>query len=1205
MTPEKLRALLKDCTKGGTLTLPADRLGDGTAARLLRVWLGGSLVVGDLRSEDGPGGAVVLSGTMTVLRVADQPVTGLEIGLKNGEPTLHLPFALPVTWRFGQSFGGLAGTDLDKLAWRKPPAFLFTSHQRSAHGGGPVLAPGLTFLSTATELPRRLTGLIRLLEVGEGTFRLSGPVLPGPAGVDDDLDLTAPLVRLRSPAKEVEAIDGSFHLAAGSCTKTASDALPGESYELRLVAALRIGPRTGIVLSAPTSNPAKGLTFIADTLPTMGRDALAGWNGTADAMKRLKDGFGIGRTVRLSGLALHLDPSRLGKGPAAALTRLTARVSPAQAASWQLVDGRLVLQNVGADLSAEYPLAKSGPPRSTTVTGTGELLIPGSTALQARAVIPPGEFSLTLAKGAALPVKDVVRFFSPDTNVDQLPGLVVTTLRATAKAKEFSFEAGVGGDWRFGVAGAEMVLDKAVLKVDYGKGTGYAKGSRFTGELSARARMGPAGGGTRAVSFDAALRFPGRFAIGGELADLRLERLLAALLGEQAPQLPPGLTVALVKPQVELTVGPTGLADGGTAPAGPPTAYDLVLRTRAQVGSAQFTCFGRAGRDSTGALFAAALWYPGTWSPADVTAWRRALGDALKGIAFQDAGFAVCTRDGIKPTGDKLPDTVPKELERGVTFFGRVRFGGVLAPLSKLFSDGGGVPVRALIASSIGDTTFVAEVAQGNAVIKGLGPLKLALTPVHMKAALRTSLAFSVPTVTGTPQPLVLTAGGMLSLKNPAFRIFLVLNAAATEAAGRGDPAAVAFALDAPVDRPSTGHLAPGLDPGLRKVCLEPAKWEKPPEDGPLWRDALGIRHLDVAHFYVEAGYAASGGLTLGMGGKIKVGRASLVLDVHGGYAGEPYVDVFRFSLLATAGAGRKQLAPSRTGVSLWDILRTFAPDASAPAWLKAVLDGIVLRELQVVFVAKDKEWQSPPPLKEKWGPGLAARGDVDIFGVNWRFALGVAPEGIHAANAIDKPVVVGSVLRIHGANERTGPSYFLDTRQIQKNDPERRIFHLAAGVKLLGAHANVRIELRPTGWYFLWRADLVLLRSQVQCTYRDGRLQASASLYLDLTVRLAKDIPVGKGITIPKGQVGVRVSAAAAFAIDGRGCAASLTATCTVELGLGSLNFPLNAAFSIGRWEDIPSYLLKNPDVLFKDVAKGLKDFIKNCALTKAAQSL
>ncbi|MFD0268010.1 hypothetical protein ACFVGY_15725 [Streptomyces sp. NPDC127106] len=1176
---ERLRAIVTEHTEGGTLTLPADRLGTGPAADLIHTWWDGTLTVGGLSRQDPKNGPIRISGRAGLLKVDDRPVSGVEFGITDGAPTLLFPFPLPVAWTWATSFPKLAGSGLNALAWQAEPVLFLTSHPRQATQGRPKLAPGLTFHSPQTKLPHHLTDLAELLGISGAVFGLTGTV----AKTADD-----PQIQLRSPGRELGALGASFHLWGGS--------RPEGRYELRLGAELRIDTRTGVVLSAPADGLAKTVTLRADALPAeVTAGSLAKWDGTGEAAGRITGkGFALGKTVRLTEVSLDLDPAELKKGPGAAVSALRVKLTAGPDAGWKLAGGVLTLSRVGAEFTVERPLAKSNPPRNATARGTARLDLYDVAALTAEASFPPGTFTLKLPDDEPIRLKQAVERLCPGAQVNSLPELTVSKLDATADKDGLSLDAVVEGEWKFGVGPAWMTLTEAKLSLARGKPQGKEPsdgGRKVSGELTAKATLG-INGSRGEVALDARVALPGTFGLKGEFKDLTVDKLLRALTEQADIPLPGGFPeITLPEARAELTVGKG--AGGGSSSSGTPTAYDLVLDAKAVIGkNTSFRCIGRAGRDSAGkALFAAALWTDKPWSPAEVAVWNEGLKEALSGITFTRAGFAFATRDGVKPGGEKLPAALPEELSKGVTLFTEVRLTGVLKPVAELFDDKGGLALRAHLAGEIARSEFVLEAPRSR--IQGMGALTLTLKPAELTAALFTQLTFSVKNTDGSTHQLLLTAGGRLSLGKQEFSLFLVLQGGTGSTAGTAE--LLAYALDSPVSYalPSTyGRL---IEPGVRQAGAELVALSEPPTTSPAWHDAFGVKGLDVDAFYVQVDVGAQSGLGIGMGGRIRLGGARLALDAHGGFKGAPYIDVFRFSLDTATGDEDR-------GVTLWEILVQLAPEAHHADWLKPLLNGIRLYQLVVVFVAKGTTWQSPPPLKESWDPGFSTKGHVNLFGIDWRFELSVAPTGIHAFSSMDKPIVLGDVLTISSADGRKGPSYQLDTRSITDGSPARKtLLHLDARVRLLGADIAAKIDLGASGWTFQLAASIhSVLKTAVSCTLDDKGLTATAGLSLNFVV----DLPTAIG-PLPKGKIGVALDASVTLAVTTTSCTAALHAKCQAFFGPASIDFHLNAGFGVASWADFEKYLKANPDVLFAEVGKGIWQKIENCALKTAAGKL
>ncbi|GAB2712580.1 hypothetical protein GCM10010442_36110 [Kitasatospora kifunensis] len=1179
---------------------------------------------------------MVVHGTLTItgLGLSDQQVDGIEFGLDPVDhgPTLYLPLTLPADWTFATSFPATEGSDLAALAFPAPPALLLTSAARPARDGYSALDPGLTFHAAQVTDPQQLGSLAALLRPRPGTLTLTGPVLRRPAKGPGDEARTD--IALRSTPQPDAAFSASFTLWAGSREDGANGSAVG--YGLRLAADLVLGKAVGATISAPLPSGGAALTLSADRLPErLTTGDLAAWNGTGAAVHQLVDqeGFALGDFVRLTGITAAIDPAAFAKGGlAAALAQVSATVETMPGTTWPILGDDLALTGVGATLTVTNPLQ---PSRAAKVTGHGDFTVAGNVSLHATAEIPPGTFRLSLDESTPAELRDVLQHFLPHADLTGVPDLTLKKFSGTATPKKGAYEvdASVSSDWHIDVGAARVTLTEAGLELareggEGSKGAGVVRrpggaggaavpgngGSRTTGTLSAKAELGPATGGNGSVvKFSAKWTIPGAFELDGTFPDLDLTALLKSLACQAEVPLPEGLPqVSLLQPAVTLRLGS---ALSGQSAAG--KSYELAVSTTAAFDAAQLTFFGKAARTAEGGtLFAAAFWQQDwVWSPGKVSTWAPVLG-FLDDISFVQSGLAVSSADGVAvDAGTEAPDTLPATLDKGLTFFTELGLTGPLAPLRVLFEDANGIRLTARLTTPVQESEFTASIAEQK-TREGFGGLTLAFRPAQREVSLQTSWNFSVPAVGSAPATLLqFVAGG--ALKGTEFHLFLVLKPAGSAAqavpAGRPAPHQLAYALRSSGHTLLTADPVPGADGGLvhearphrdsasrsadsllRNTASRLAGLADPPPDAdrPTWQNAFGVEGFDVHYFYLQIGYGTGTGFTLGAGGSVVIGEATLDLDIEGGFEPEPFVTVFRFDL-GTVHQG--------AGISIWDLLAVLT---TPPSWL-AFLKQIVLHELAICVVTAPGGWTNPVT-HEEWKQGFYAKGDIDFFGNNWRFEVNVSDDGLYAYSNIAQPLKLADVLTFSDASGTKGPQYLLDTRGIRTGHLPAKIFYLSGKLALLGLSGlTIEAQLGNEGFAFTIAADLLdILHGDLSCTLDRTGLKASADVKLGFDVRIPRGVVLG-GIPIPAGDlVGIHAQGGFDLTIDGNGVDLHLTMSCDAYLlDVRLVQFDFAQQFTIGKWGDIVSWLQNNPEKLFESLGEGIWDALKDCATTTAAQ--
>ncbi|MER5770270.1 hypothetical protein [Streptomyces sp. NPDC001985] len=1191
----ELQALLDRHTTGDTLTLAAADLGSGPAAALIATWLDDrTLTLGALHREDHPDtGTVVVGGELGALGITGARVTGAEFGLDpvNQDPTLFLPLPTPGGWTLPVSFPDTGGSDLAGLAFGdRPPELLLTSVPRPARDGRPALGRGLTLHAPVVRDPAPLGPFAGLVRRTGTDLSLTGPVARRPVGAEVVTDIA-----LRSVPEPSADLGGDFSLWAGS-----SGERPPLAYGLRLAADVVLAEGVGASLSAPVPAAGSEIVLAVDTLPDgeVGTAVLEGWYGTGAAVERLtSQGYTLGGAVRLAELGIRLDGTKTGQGLAAALTAITVRAVAAPDVPWPIAGDDLAVTGVAAELTVTAPLT---PARAATVTGYGDFAVAGAVALHAAAAIPPGSFELTLDEETPARLQDVLRHFLPGADLSGAPDLTLKKFHGTAVPTrgEYSLSATVTTEWHIGIGAAVLRLEQATLEVERAKeGAGGAEragvlpdggAAKTTGTVAARATLGPESGDGSLV-FDAAWHLPGGFELGGTLPEADLTALLEALACRVDIPLPDGL------PEVELRDSTVrlrlGAAQASEADEG--KGYELTVGSTVEfAGATALTLVGKAAKGGDGTLFAAAFWQDGwAWSPDQVPGWSDVLG-ILGGITFAKSGAAVCSADGVTLAADSAPDTFPATLDKGLTFFTEIGFTGPLEPLKALFDGAAtGVHLLAVLTSPVRNSVFRASVAEQR-LRPGFGGLEVEIQPAQLRITLETSWNFTVPAMGSAPETLLqFVAGGTVS--EEGFSLFLTLkpaDSALGTAAGQLAPGRHALVLDGPGRTAlSATPVTSGDGRTVHDATRRLIEADTPP-GGPAWKNAFGIDGFDIEAFWAQIGGGTSG-LTLGLGGTITVGEAGLELDVVGGLEPEPFITVFRFSL-ATADRSK--------GVSLRDILAIVLTPPDALDFLRK----IVLHELMLCAVTVPGGWTSP--LGEHWEQGYYAKGNVDFFGNNWRFEIGVGNDGIHADSAIAEPLTIGEWFTLSDANGTKGPRYLLDTRGIKEHHLPEKILSLSGKVALLGISVAVEAELGSGGFAFTLEAHLLtILTSEVTCTLDASTgLHAAADVGLDFGVNLPRAALLG-GIPVPGGSlVGITAHGGFDLLVDGNGANLRLTGDCDAYLeGVHLVGFHLDLSFGVQSWDDIVGYLQSNPEKLFESLGEGIWEAMKNCATGKAAE--
>ncbi|MFI5825078.1 hypothetical protein ACIA8I_39355 [Streptomyces rishiriensis] len=1210
MHVQELNALVTRRTTADSVKLTSADFG-AAAAPLVTEWLGGTLTVTGVTRSTRPDGTVVLTGTTDLLGVTGRPVTGIEIGIDPADqrPSLYLPFTLPTTWKFPTSFPETKDSDLARLAFTREPEFLLSSTVRPATDGRPPLLPGLTFHAAGATKPDAPEWLGKLLTLAQGALALSGPVTrtAGPQK-KRRADIT-----LTSPARGAGVLGASFFLWAGSRTTTADDGTSTVTHPVCLRADLTLDRGVSATVSAPLPTGNDKVAFTAEVLPGEHLPAvvLASWDGSGSAMLQLTgQGFELGDTVLLTGLGLVIDPEKLDEGLKEAVTEVTVKAAARPTVAWTVAESVKVTE-VGAKLTVTRPLTRD---RGATVTGYGTFTVTPALRMTASALIPPGTFRLAQEKDTTAKLTDVLKGFQLNAPAG-LPDLTLSEFSASATPKEgeYSLTAKVATAWCLPLGAAEVTLTGAELKLDRKKKKKEEREGKevaakeptdrpgstheVTGKVSATAKLGRKGS-DKTVDFTAAWTHPGPFALEGKLPDIELTDLLDRL---SCPlELPDGTPAVSLK-------GSKATLSASKAVAGQPAVdvhYELGLSTTVAFGTGTqhpLTLTGKAGRSADGTFFAAALWQQDwSWSPKDVEGWGDVLG-ILGDLTFRKSGLAVCTADGVTlEAGAKLPDALPKKLDRGLTFFTEVGWGDSLAFLGEIFPDTEGIRLSARLARPIADSEFTAAIGKED-LGEGFGALSLTIVPKKLKIALSTTFFLDVSGL-GSPSGTTLrfVAGGAVEKTDTGWLLSLGLVLTADETGGPGGAGQLAPGHLSAVmlDRPGHILLPRTAEPGPARAeaalphiggTLPAVPAVPPAEQRPTWRNAFGIDGFNIAYFYLEMAYSALDGFTLGGGGSVDIGPASLELSVHGRIGNPPSISSFYFSL---AGTSRKR------GVTILDLVKIIAPD---PPSALDLLDTVVVRELLLCAVSDPDGWTNRAT-GQHWEPGFYARGDISLGSNAWEFQVRIEPTRLYVCSQVRQPIELGGVFTFGSSDGTQGPQFLLDTGDLGQLRLPEKIFYLSGSLTLLG-HRVLAVEalLAQGGFAFDLTVDIVAARVAVRCCLNEQGLKASARVDLGFDITLPRDaqiagIPLGVGLLVEVhvgGEIEVDVTTGAMVRLSG---AFSLRALDTTLVSTSA-----ELTFGIRSWNDVVNVLEQDPTKLLEKVVTDVWETAKNCAVRTA----
>ncbi|MCW2941302.1 MAG: Surface exclusion protein Sea1 [Actinomycetia bacterium] len=528
--------------------------GDPLVRDLLGTWNGGQPLVVHQAVLAAAGTApddVVMTGTTSFRSVDGAPVT-VRFRPVAGGVAIRARIALPVTWRFSQSFPDLplsidfrapltaAPSPLFDMLTLTGAALVLATHDHVDEELKAALPAGLGFVAQL-----KLVGLFGVIEHTLGGGRqdlvIAGPIVAAPPVPTTPLPPQEPVVPVPSaaplPGINLRAVlDTEVTLGPLSLRNTAlvlycpPDAAWLEQYPQRppmvfYGGTLHSGDRFAVEVWAAldpgghsivlTAQPEGGLAGIrtADLAGLLGGDELAGQLGPQ---------LGSLGTITLQTMSLSLSPEP------PTLDRVSATVA-LDGIHWAPFGDVLVVTDIHAIVAATSPLSKS---RSVQVILAGRFAIE-NTQFTVVITVPDFTISVDVTAQPTLPLATFMHTYLPD--VPPVGDLTVDRLRLTARPGA-SYNVMVGlaphpAAWTLQLGPQTLEISDVTLAL------GRATGTGFTGSFSGHLALA-------GVGLDVGFQVPGPFAVRADLPQLSLITLVNALT-DQPVQWPPGFDIVL------------------------------------------------------------------------------------------------------------------------------------------------------------------------------------------------------------------------------------------------------------------------------------------------------------------------------------------------------------------------------------------------------------------------------------------------------------------------------------------------------------------------------------------------------------------------------------------------------------------------------------------------------------------------------------
>ncbi|MFF3005742.1 hypothetical protein ACFVTF_23365 [Kitasatospora sp. NPDC057940] len=1215
MDTKALQDRITSCFKDGTLTVAPANLDTQAASRQLAAWFPKNLVLTDATLENTPAG-VTATGTLTGWSGPDAVKATVDFGIDPADqsPSLYAQLVLPVTWTFGAAFPKIKGSAIDRLTYSASPLLLLTSTAREAADALPALQPGMTFHAAGTKPPADAGPLTTLLPLTDGTLALTGPLTPadkdGILGVD-----------LRSAAHDTGSDLGiSFFLWAGSRSMEESPLF----YDVELRGTVRLSDALQIDVSTSLGETVVFLTAESPPTDPIPATALKSWGGLGEAFDTGEtNGFKLGDHLRLYHLSVAIDTAQIGKGFAAAVTAVSVGIAADPGRSWDVAGAKLTVTALRALLTVRNPL-RSG--RTATLYAQGVFQIADSVNLAVAGLLPPGTLVLALDPDTHVTLADVLHHFMPGSDLSGAPQITLTTFGGQLTPTQGTYQVTAEADTHIPLelGAATITLTRAGLTLKRQKAD---SGTNTTANLHATAVVAPTGKPlTDGLTLTADWTIPGPFRLTGSFdKKVSLTDLLRQLAADTGLDLPSGMPdIVLSK-----TVASVQAGQGN---------WELMLSGAVSLNTVELDVYGKAFKTQAGTTaLVAALWQGagGTFSLTDVSQDAKDL-PLLGDLTFTGSGLAVSTADGQNITVTPRPKGLPATVDKGLTFFSTLGFGKDLTFLTKLFPTAEGITVTAHLGSDLKKSEFTALIADAGA-LKGFTGLKLIVRPAVPEIAVQAGFTVTLPSLTGDGEPAQFNVEGSAGKSSTgwSFALTLLLRPAPGYKAGTVPRERLALALDAPgytllPAPPAAQHpwsvppaaevflrnpAAPGHTPALVPwpqdadsasnlplpvplgyallVPLPPAGPGHAPvyfDSKPAWKDAFGIKGLNINAFYLDI-RLSSGELVLGGGGSITVGSGDgaveLALAVEGALE-PPTVSVFYFDL-----------APhnKEKGVSLHAIASLlFTP----PDFLD-FLKKIVIHNLMLCMVTDPNGWTNnlTTPARH-WDQGFYAAGDIGFFGNTWNFKVQINKTSLYINSEIDQPLKIGGFLTISDAGGSKGPKCLID---IRTNSIAEKVLVLSGKVTLLDVvSASVDVVLGKKGFEFTITEKIFGFSTTFSCT-----LDLKEGLTAHAEIRLQFDIGTPPDWHLPTTSV-LGIDAKGTLDLDLTKDKTTVSASLKAAVTLAGSDLPaidLSVKdLGITKFDDVLQYFKNTPSLIWDQLGNFAED-IGNCAVNTAEGKL
>lgn len=1141
-----------------TIIIEEGIFGENTdASNVIRMWVNFQIKINGVKSPPKINGDIIdVDGVSSFLNVGNQP-SQIVFGLldssgkrsTNGTPYFCYKFQLPfdsiTKWKFSSSFKMLMDSPIDEVDYGQS-TFWLSSAKLESLNSMPALDVGLNFQSKrASTTDMKLSSALSVL-TNSDHIEIQGAISIARGDISH-LDNLIPKFIICSTSNTLTIanflnVPIKFAIISGIDNKGAIIS------SLSLLSSIIISSAP-IELSVDVSRIGRAI-ILESNLEQASELALRdlskffnNTNLTSELTSEFSNYFSdIGEVIELKTVKLFIDTSLLRTNVKESLVAISAQVGTKSNKKWEIVEGYVTL----GELDFTFMLNNPSSSKNLIVIVNGEfefgnhdnpikLVVSGS--------FPESNFALNSIEPFSL--ADALAKFLPAAT--EFPDLTCNNfyMSATPNKGPFSITLDVISDWAISVGVCDIAITEAMMELNYNKSNSPTTSGFLFAKATINAKSKP-------IDLDVNWDIPGTFALKGAFPSINLTDLSREIADVADLSLPGEF------PSIELHNSIMSLTLQKNHSAANNAVYDFSMSSDTKFNNETLGLIFEVRKDSSGFGVVIGMWTENwSWSPAQQ--WPQVFGALLNGISFSHAGFVISSINDEMVSLDNAPITIPKKVNKGVTFFSSVDFSdSPLKLLKTFFPNATGITLYGLIAEPINNSKLIGTIGESSSTSKySFDGLSFITDFANESFSIQTGVTFTFKQIAGSNKEQDVTlnfiGGGTIALTPPAFILYFILKV-----------------------NDDTQYLT------SQELCLQSA----PPDRSPGWKNPLGIEGLTINNFWGQVGIEEGVALTFGFGGDIKIGdgndQVDLELDiVVEVIADAPVIDVFKFELSAT----------SKKSIKIVSFIKDFTElDVSKVP----ILDSAELKDFSIFLVDMPSGWTNPVT-QTHYQMGFYSSGDVTFYGIEAVFDIEIIYSvGIKASGSVSKPISLGNgLIKISDAeNDGKGPYGSIDTTVIGAHT-DKPYLTLSGKVDILGISDSLYAYVDGKGFKFEVDLKQIIFKEKIICQLIDGSYFSGS-----VNVSVGVDANIGNikllGITIiPAFHLNAQLGAGISISIN-----PGFEFEVTGSFDWGSMTISVSLSLpDITNWSDletlIENYFVKYPEKIFAELLQDVNKWV------------